>query len=138
MPSEVRKYGRIASPAALAFAFASCQNYNEGYYSAYRSMVGEDLDFVVHLGDYIYEGNGQGSIGRGHAPAVDVRTLAEYRVRHAQYKTDPDLQAAHGLTYICISHDSHLLSSVAPDIVIMHEGRIASRHDRSVPEGAVA
>jgi hypothetical protein len=55
-----------AALGAMSFAFASCQAYADGYYTAYRHMAEEDLDVVVHLGDYIYEGPAQGIIGRGH------------------------------------------------------------------------
>jgi alkaline phosphatase D len=83
-------------PAQLRFAVASCQHYEHGYYTAYRHMAREDLDLVLHLGDYIYE-NGVSN----HPLAVrrhlgrETRTLAEYRNRYALYKSDPDLQAAH-------------------------------------------
>ena len=112
--SEVSPIGRTrtAPPAGaalggLAFAFVSCQNYPAGYYTAYQNMVAEDLDLVLHLGDYIYEGPAQGGLGRGHLPAVEVRSLAEYRTRHAQYKTDPDLQAAHAAFPWLVTWDDH-------------------------------
>ena len=79
--------------SALSFAFASCQAYTSGSYTAYRRMSEEDLDLVVHLGDYIYEGGGAGA--RAHARAGEIVSLQDYRIRHAQYRTDADLQAAH-------------------------------------------
>ncbi|MFR9676879.1 alkaline phosphatase D family protein [Streptomyces sp. TR02-1] len=79
----------------FAFAFASCQNYPAGYYTAHRHLAEEDLDLVAFLGDYIYEGPAQGEIGRGHLPATETWSLADYRIRHAQHKTDADLRAAH-------------------------------------------
>ncbi|MGI9119503.1 MAG: alkaline phosphatase D family protein [Acidimicrobiales bacterium] len=91
----------------LAFAFASCQNYADGYYTSYQAMVREELDLVVHVGDYIYEGPAQGTLGRGHLPAVEVRTLPEYRLRHAQYKTDADLQAMHAAAPWIVTWDDH-------------------------------
>ncbi len=96
-----------SAPAALTFAFASCQNYTAGYYTAYRHMTAEDLDVVVHLGDYIYEGSGAGTLGRAHLPQVDTRSLSDYRIRHAQYKTDPDLQAAHAAFPWILTWDDH-------------------------------
>ena len=54
-PSGARRPRRRARRAALAFAFASCQQYEHGYYTAYKHMAAEDLDLVIHLGDYIYE-----------------------------------------------------------------------------------
>lgn len=92
---------------SLSFAFASCQSFPDGHYTALRHMAGEDVDFVVHLGDYIYEGSGQGSIGRGHLPAAETFSLADYRVRHAQYKSDPNLQAAHAAFPWLVTVDDH-------------------------------
>ena len=89
---------------ALRFAFASCANYTGGYFTPYRDMAArDDLDFVLFLGDYIYEyGNGSDRYGpselagvRDHEPAYEPLSLADYRLRHAIYKADPDLQAAH-------------------------------------------
>jgi len=82
-------------PERFAFAIASCQSRPDGYYNAYAGMVRDDLDLVVFLGDYIYESAASGVPGRSHLPARETTTLADYRLRHSQYKTDPDLQAAH-------------------------------------------
>jgi len=104
------------SPAAgaptqrLHFAFASCQQYEHGYYVAYRHMATEDLDLVVHLGDYIYES----SWGRNHVRKHDTGesvTLAEYRNRYALYKSDPDLQAAHAALPWIVTWDDHEVSN---------------------------
>jgi len=100
-----------ASPEKLRFAFASCQNWTNGYYAAYRHMAREDLDFVLHLGDYIYEGK----IGNSNARAFDVPapvrdeplTLEQYRLRYALYKLDPDLQAAHRAFPFVVTWDDH-------------------------------
>jgi alkaline phosphatase D len=91
----------------LTFAFASCQAFHEGYFTAYQHMAREDLDLVVHLGDYIYEGGSQGSIGRGHLPAAETFSLTDYRVRYGQYKSDPDLQAAHAAAPWVVAPDDH-------------------------------
>ncbi|MEQ7010554.1 alkaline phosphatase D family protein [Actinopolymorpha sp. B17G11] len=93
--------------SSLSFAFASCQNVPEGHFTALRHMSRDDLDFVVHLGDYIYEGGAQGSIGRGHLPAREVFSLADYRVRFGQYKLDSDLQAAHAAFPWIVTLDDH-------------------------------
>jgi alkaline phosphatase D len=90
----------------LKFAFASCQNYVNGYYPAYWRMAEENLDFVAHLGDYIYEG-GAGSGVRTHSPANEIMSLDDYRIRHAQYKTDPALQAAHEAFPWIVTWDDH-------------------------------
>ena len=97
--------------AAMAFAFASCQQYEHGYYTAYRHMAQEDLDLVIHVGDYIYEydTNSYTSTG-GNVRANsnhEIVNLADYRERHAQYKTDPDLQAAHAAFPWLVTFDDH-------------------------------
>jgi alkaline phosphatase D len=96
-----------AALASLSFAFASCQNYPDGYFTAFRHMANEDLDLVIHLGDYIYETGGQGSIGRGHLPVAEIFSLADYRVRYGQYKADADLQAAHAAAPWLVTVDDH-------------------------------
>jgi alkaline phosphatase D len=78
----------------MRLAFASCQQYEQGYYAAYRHMAREDLDLVIHLGDYIYESSWGRNHVRSHG-AGEPTTLAEYRNRYALYKSDPHLQAAH-------------------------------------------
>lgn len=77
----------------VRFAVASCQAYDEGYFSAYRDMIAQDPAFILHLGDYIYETTRIPPVRR--IPVADAYTLDEYRLLHAVYKTDPDLQAAH-------------------------------------------
>jgi len=112
--NEISPTGRTKTiPAAgtpvdqLNIAFASCQNYTAGYYTAYDHLVNEDLDVVFFLGDYIYEGSAQGGIGRGHLPRNEVRTLNEYRIRYGQYKSDPSLQAAHAAFPWIVTLDDH-------------------------------
>jgi alkaline phosphatase D len=83
------------SPRQLRFGVASCQHYEQGFYTAYGHMANEDLDLVVFLGDYIYEGGVSPTLPRQH-DGIEPMTLAAYRNRHALYKTDPNLQAAHG------------------------------------------
>lgn len=87
---------RDANLAALTFGFASCANLPAGYFTGYRAMAEENLDLIVHLGDYLYEGAGTSTLpNRSHLPAHEMFSLADYRLRHSQYKTDVDLQAAH-------------------------------------------
>ncbi|MCF6521515.1 alkaline phosphatase [Streptomyces sp. JJ36] len=94
-------------PDRFRFAFASCQNRPAGYYNAHAGMAEEDLDLVAFLGDYIYEGDAQGEVGRGHLPAAEVWSLADYRVRHAQYRSDADLQAVHAAFPWAVVFDDH-------------------------------
>ena len=93
-------------PKALKFAFASCQHYESGLFTAYEHMAKEDLDLVVHLGDYIYEAAGREKQVRKHV-GPELNTLADYRNRHAQYKTDPALQAAHAAFPWIVTWDDH-------------------------------
>jgi alkaline phosphatase D len=83
----------------------SCQNYPAGYFTPYADIATQDLDLVVHLGDYIYEG--PASDLRRHAPLREIISLDDYRVRHAQYKTDLDLQAAHAALPWMLTWDDH-------------------------------
>jgi alkaline phosphatase D len=95
-----------ASPGRLALAVASCQHYEHGYYTAYQHLAQEDLDLVLHLGDYLYEtapGDDQPRRHTGPAPT----DLASYRLRHALYRTDPDLQAAHAALPFVVTWDDH-------------------------------
>ncbi|MCC5657115.1 alkaline phosphatase D family protein [Nostoc sp. XA010] len=89
------------------FAFASCQNWEQGYFAAYKNMAQEDLDLVVHLGDYIYEGAPRTNALRPHEGNGEPVTLEEYRNRHAQYKTDPNLQQTHAAFPWIVTWDDH-------------------------------
>ena len=89
-----------ANSEHLKFAVVSCNMYQSGYFTAYRKISERnDLDAVIHLGDYIYEyGNGGVwalSGERPHEPANEVFTLADYRTRFSLYHLDADLRAAH-------------------------------------------
>lgn len=95
-------------PERLRFAFASCQHYESGLYTAYEHMARESLDLVVHLGDYIYEG-GIGTnrnLPRKHNSA-EIVSLDDYRARYALYKADPALQAAHAMAPWLVTWDDH-------------------------------
>ncbi|MEU9402067.1 alkaline phosphatase D family protein [Streptomyces sp. NPDC048242] len=102
-----------ANVAGLRFGVVSCANWEAGYFSPYRHLAARgDLDAWLHLGDYIYE-YGTGEYGtrdkvvRPHAPTHEILTLADYRVRHAKYKTDPDLQALHLKAPVVAIWDDH-------------------------------
>ena len=115
--SEVSPIGRTrtapavnASLERLRFAFASCQQYEQGYYGAHHRMAAENLDLLVYLGDYIYEA----SWGRDHVRhhgAPEPFTLEDYRIRHALYKTDADLQASHAACPWIVTWDDHEVSN---------------------------
>jgi alkaline phosphatase D len=95
-----------ARPEALRFAFASCQQYEHGYYAAWRHMAAEELDAVLFLGDYIYEASWGRNLVRRH-DGGRATTLDEYRNRYALYKSDPDLQRAHAAHPWIVTWDDH-------------------------------
>lgn len=97
---------RATMPDAFRFAFVSCQDWQNGFYAAYRNLAQEDLDLVIHLGDYIYESAARATAVRQHNGA-EPNSLASYRNRHALYKTDPHLQAAHAAFPWFVVPDDH-------------------------------
>lgn len=94
------------NPEQLRFAFASCQHYETGLYTAYRHMSQDNLDLIVHLGDYIYEGKARDNQVRKHV-GPELMTLDHYRARYALYKSDLDLQAAHQVAPWLVTWDDH-------------------------------
>jgi alkaline phosphatase D len=90
----------------LSFAFASCQNYEQGLFTAYDHMTQEDIQLIVHLGDYIYEGAGRSDRVRQHN-GPEIQSLGDYRNRHALYRLDPALQKAHAMFPWIVTWDDH-------------------------------
>ncbi|MFJ2439530.1 alkaline phosphatase D family protein [Streptomyces sp. NPDC087658] len=102
----------FSSPKSLNFAFVSCQAWFEGFYTAYRHLSEEDVDLVLHLGDYIYENAIDAMGGVRRTPvAAELRpvptTLAQYRNRHALHRFDADLIAAHRAHPFAVVWDDH-------------------------------
>ena len=99
----------------LGIALASCSNYAFGFFNAYDAIAKDPaIDFVLHTGDYIYEYGQDGwggevsrMIGREHQPAHEIVSLADYRMRHAQYKTDAGSQAMHATHSLLACWDDH-------------------------------
>lgn len=100
----------------LRFAVVSCAKYNAGFFNGYaRIAERDDLNFVLHLGDYIYEMSQTppasqtpgADIGRPFAPLNECVTLDDYRVRYAQYRADPDTQALHHAHSLVATLDDH-------------------------------
>ncbi|HET8993972.1 MAG TPA: alkaline phosphatase D family protein [Rhodococcus sp. (in: high G+C Gram-positive bacteria)] len=97
----------------LRFGVVSCSNWEGGFFGAYRHLAArDDLFAILHLGDYLYEyAAGRfpvaGTDARTHAPANEIVTLADYRIRHGQYKTDSDLQALHETVPWIVVWDDH-------------------------------
>ncbi|MDO0915660.1 alkaline phosphatase D family protein [Streptomyces sp. DT2A-34] len=108
-----------ASVEGLRFGVVSCANWEGGYFSSYRHLAARgDLDAWLHLGDYIYEyGTGEygtrGTVVRQTAPTHEILTLADYRIRHGKYKTDPDLQALHTKAPVIAIWDDHEIANDA-------------------------
>ncbi|TQK43906.1 alkaline phosphatase D [Streptomyces sp. SLBN-118] len=102
-----------ASTPGVRFGVVSCANWESGYFSAYRHLAARsDLDAILHLGDYIYEYATGGYpepkyVVRQHSPKNEIITLADYRTRHATYKTDADLQALHAAHPVIAIWDDH-------------------------------
>ena len=105
----------------LRFAFASCQHYEQGYYTAYRHMAEDDLDLVFHLGDYIYEYEGRDGRVRRHT-GEEIELLDDYRNRYALYRSDPDLQAAHAAFPWVVTWDDHEVDNNYANAVSEEEG----------------
>ena len=98
------------SLAPLTMCFASCSHLEQGWFTAYRHLAQENPDIVLHLGDYQYEYAARDGAVRPHVGPETV-TLANYRQRYAQYKTDPDLQAAHAAAPWLVVWDDHELDN---------------------------
>lgn len=92
--------------ARLRLAYASCQRWEHGYYSAWRHLVADQPDHVLFLGDYIYEYPTAGRAVRV-PPGGWVTTLEQYRQRYAVHKSDPDLQSAHAACPWWVTWDDH-------------------------------
>lgn len=107
-----------ADPERLRFAFVSCSDYQNGYFNAYGHLGREDVDLVLHLGDYIYEyGPNPRGVRQHNGP--EIVTLDDYRRRYALYKGDTQLQAAH---------------AAAPWIVVWDDHEVENNYAADVPE----
>jgi alkaline phosphatase D len=101
--------------SGLTMAFASCSQFEHGYFTAYRRLAEDQPDLVLHLGDYQYEYKKGVYVAPGGNPrdheGPETETLANYRQRHAQYKTDLDLQEAHAVAPWSVIWDDHELDN---------------------------
>lgn len=101
---------------SLDISVHSCSNYAGGFFTSYAmAAVKDSVDFVIHLGDYIYEyKNGKytngTALGRTHMPNKELFELDDYRQRYASYRTDPDLQLSHGNFPWIVVWDDHELA----------------------------
>ena len=107
---EISRVGRTITfptdPSRLRFAVASCQNYEMGYFGAYQHMLKDKLDFILFLGDYIYESVEKEGHLRLHS-GVEAETLNQYRQRYTQYRLEPELQNAHAAMPWVVTADDH-------------------------------
>lgn len=94
-------------PQQVRFGVTSCQNYEQGLFTAYEQMARDNLDLVFHLGDYIYEyaAGRNGKVRTHHGKEID--SLNDYRARHAQYRSDPLLQNMHATCPWLVTWDDH-------------------------------
>jgi alkaline phosphatase D len=99
-----------AEPQQVRFASASCQNYQDGFYTAHADIAAQQPDFVAFLGDYIYESGpypvGENGVVRSHE-GPEPKDLVAYRNRYALYRGDPQLQAAHAACPWFVIWDDH-------------------------------
>ena len=126
---------------SVTLAVCSCSNYPAGLFNAYREMANSDADVIVHLGDYIYEyGTGEYPTPeaqvRDPEPLAEILTLADYRARYAQYRSDTYLQLAHQRKpFICIWDDHEVANDTYKDGAENHddsEGSFTARRDAAV------
>lgn len=108
----------VGQVAAASFAVVSCSNFPAGYFHVYREVAQQELDAVLHLGDYIYEYAADGyasdraeEFGRVVDPETEILSLADYRRRYARYRTDGDLQAAHAAHPFIVVWDDHEIAN---------------------------
>jgi alkaline phosphatase D len=95
-----------AAMSELKLAVASCQQFEQGYFNAYRHMLNDELDAILHVGDYIYESSWGSHLVRRHA-TPEPMTLDDYRARYTLYRRDQDLQAAHARYPWLVTWDDH-------------------------------
>ncbi len=121
--SAVGKF-RTALPAdsnqPVKFAYWSCSDYTHGYYNALEHMAGQDLDFIVCMGDYIYDESYHtiadgtavrddkiGSVTGNAGAALSAITLDDYRKKYSLYRTDASLRKLHAKVPIITLWDDH-------------------------------
>lgn len=101
--------GNNAAISRLRFAVFSCSSIAHGFFNTYAAALRhQDLDAIFHLGDYVYEyGNGEYGSAREYEPAHEMSTLSDYRMRHAQYKREPELMLLHQQNPFITTWDDH-------------------------------
>jgi alkaline phosphatase D len=113
---------RDASPDSLSFGLLNCQNYQNGYFGAMAHLAEADVDFLLHLGDYIYEYVADGYPKGPDGPYKDRRleltdgetlpmSLNDFRRIYETYKTDPHLQRLHERYTVIQTWDDHAIAN---------------------------
>ncbi len=136
--SPIARTRTLPGPDAdhLRIAMVSCAKYNAGYFNAYARIAERELDFVLHLGDYIYEAaqnppasqTPAADIGRVVDPLHECVTLEDYRTRYAHYRLDPHVQALHLSHPLIAALDCHELADGA-----WRGGSVEHRDERDGP-----
>lgn len=99
----------------LKLGLVCCQHYEHGYFTGYRHMLADNLDLIVHVGDYIYENNAVKKVRHHNMPVAF--TLDDYRARHALYRGDHDLANAHAAApWLFIWDDHDVANDYANDV----------------------
>lgn len=126
---RTRTAPEAGSKAPIRFLNAGCQNYEHGHFTAWRHAAAEEeIDFVFHYGDYIYEYASRPIGGRGWGPVIrshhggETTTLEDYRARYAQYRLDPDLAAAHAAHPFISSYDDHEIENNWVSLISQRDG----------------
>jgi alkaline phosphatase D len=127
---ETKTLPTAGQSSEIKMAVVSCANFQSGLFNVYGAVAESDADFVVHLGDYIYEyqagGYGTdpttGTLNRAHKPAGEIITIADYRERYRQYRSDKQLQKAHQLKpFICVWDDHEIANDAYKDGAQNHQ-----------------
>ena len=101
-----------SAPSSVKIAFASCAHYEQGFYHAYRDLAASAPDLVLFLGDYIYEKPTEADKQvRKYSYTKPIETLAQYRQRYAEHRTDANLRAAHAAAPWMPVFDDHELKN---------------------------
>ncbi len=138
---ETKTLPSVGEVSEVKIAVVSCANYELGYFNVYGALAESEADFVVHLGDYIYEnsvveyGNSElaASMGREHEPPREIISLDDYRSRYRQYRGDEQLQKAHQLKpFICVWDDHEFANDAYKDGAGNHQADEGSYSTRKM------
>jgi alkaline phosphatase D len=121
------KTASVGNVDNVRLAFVNCNDYRRGYFNAYKTLADKnDMDAVVHLGDYIYE-TGGGPENRRHEPNAEVWRLQDYRTRYSQYKLDSNLARCHQVyPFIQIWDDHDIVVDAVTDTSLRHDAEFGS------------